>query len=162
MSVITIGESAPSFTLTGLDGKAYSLDRNGERLTLAVFFKTTCPTCKLSWPYVETLYQQYRHAGLAVWGISPDARDLSAEYASKYGSTFPILLDADWEVSRAFDPEFVPTMLLIDENLTIVDSVVGFAKAGLNHLAQVSAIQLGAAPAVIAPSDDGNPPFKPG
>ncbi len=162
MSVLSVGQLAPPFALSGLDGKTYSLDRNGERLTLAVFFKTTCPTCKMAWPYVEKLYQTYRGAGLAVWGISPDARDVSAEFASKYGSNFPVLLDADWEVSRAYDPEFVPTMLLIDDALQIVDVVVGFNKAGLNQLAQSVADRLGASRTVVAPPDDGNPAFKPG
>ncbi len=162
MSVISVGQSAPSFTLRGLDGTAYGLDQNGERLTLAVFFKTTCPTCQLAWPYLEKLYQAYRGAGLTVWGISPDARDVSAEYASKYGSSFPLLLDADWQVSRAYDPEFVPTVLLIDGARQIVDSIVGFNKAGLNHLARVIADRLGVAPVEVAPPEDGNPAFKPG
>ncbi len=162
MSVITVGQSALPFTLRGLDGTAYSLDENGEHLTVAVFFKTTCPTCQMAWPYLEKLYQAYRGAGLRVWAVSPDARDVSAQFASKYGGTFPMLLDADWAVSRAYDPQFVPTLLLTDRNLRIVDSIVAFDKAGLNHLAQSVADRLGAAPVEIAPPDDGNPPFKPG
>ena len=162
MSILSVGQSAPSFSLSGIDGKSYTLNQNGARLTLAVFFKTTCPTCQVVWPYVEKLYQAYRGAGLAVWGISPDARDVSAEYASKYASTVPVLLDAEWEVSRAYDPEFVPTLLLIDGNLQIVDALVGLNKAGLDHLAKTISGRLGAAPMIVAPPDDGNPVYKPG
>ncbi len=116
----------------------------------------------MTWRYVKRIYQQYRAAGLAVWGISPDARDDTTEFASKYGSTFPMLLDSDWRVSRAYDPEFVPTLFLIDQNKKIVDTVVAFDKAGLNRLAQTIAARLGAPAAVVAPPDDGNPAFKPG
>ncbi len=162
MSVLSVGQTVASFSLTGIDGKTYSLNQNGARLTLAVFFKTTCPTCLLTWPYLEKLHQTYRGAGLAVWGISQDARDLSTAFASKYGSTFPILVDADWRVSRAFDPEFVPTLLLIGAQGEIVDSLVAFNKAGLNHLSQMIAARLGVPAAIVAPPDDGNPVFKPG
>ncbi len=162
MSVLSVGQTAPLFSLTGIDGRTYALNQNGARLTLAVFFKTTCPTCMLTWPYLEKLHQTYRGAGLAVWGISQDARDLSTAYASQYGSTFPILIDSDLRVSRAFDPEFVPTSLLIGAEGEIVDSVVAFNKAGLNHLSQMIAARLGVPAAIVAPPDDGKPPFRPG
>jgi peroxiredoxin len=162
MSLLNVGETAPGFSLRGIDDRTYQLQRDGARLTLAVFFKTTCPTCMLTWPYVEKLHQAFGRAGLAVWGISQDAREVSGQFASKYGSTFPILIDADWHVSRMYDPEFVPTLLLIDHADQIVDSVVAFDKVGLNRLSEAIAAGLNMPPAVIAPSADGNPEFKPG
>lgn len=162
MSTLSIGQTAPTFSLTGTDDKSYDLERNGARLTLAVFFKTTCPTCMMTWPYVERVYQNYLGAGLAVWGISQDGREVSAQFASQYGSTFPILVDDDWRISREYDPQFVPTLWLIDRDRKIVDAVVGFDKAGLNRLAQTAAARLGTSATTIALDDDGNPPFKPG
>ena len=162
MTLLSVGQTAPRFSLSGIDDKTYELGKDGARLTLAVFFKTTCPTCMMAWPYVERLYQVYRGSGLNVWGISQDAQDLSEQFASKYGSTFPILIDADWRVSREYDPAFVPTLLLIDQTGKIVDSVVAFDKAGLNRLAQVAAARLDAPAVIVAPADDGNPAFKPG
>src|SRR5574341_496747 len=114
----------------------------------------------LSWPYIEKIHQTYRGAGLAVWGISQDARAASSEFASKYASAFPILIDSDWRVSRTYDPEVVPTMLLIDRAGRIIDSVVSFDKVKLNHLSDEIAGRLGVPAAIIAPPDDGNPPFK--
>ncbi|MBI4785698.1 MAG: TlpA family protein disulfide reductase [Chloroflexi bacterium] len=162
MSIVSPGQSARGFSLSGIDGKIYTLNKDGAHLTLAVFFKTTCPTCMLAWPYLERLHQTYRGAGLAVWGISQDVRDLSADLASNHGSTFPILIDSDLRISRTYDPEFVPTILLIDRHGQIADSVVAFDKAKLNHLSQTIAARLGVPAAIIAPADDGNPVFKPG
>lgn len=162
MSVRNMGQTAPAFALSGVHGKNYELGKDGARLTLAVFFKTTCPTCMMAWRYIERIYAQYGGEGLVVWGISPDAREASAEFASKYGSTFPILIDSDWRVSRAYDPAFVPTLFLIDQDRQIVDTLVAFDKAGLNRLAQTIAARLNAPAVQIAPPDDGDPPFKPG
>ena len=162
MSTLTVGQAAPGFMLSGIDDKRYDLGKDGARITLAVFFKTTCPTCMMAWSYIEKLYQSYRDLGLNVWGISQDGREPSTQYATEYGSTFPILIDDDWRVSRAYDPEFVPTLFLIDRACKVVDRVVAFDKAGLNRLAQVAAAQLRGLTTLVAPADDGNPPFKPG
>jgi peroxiredoxin len=162
MATLSVGKTAPPFSLSGIDDESYALTTSGARLTLAAFFKTTCPVCMLSWPYVEKIFQAYNRAGLVVWGISQHERDVSKDFASKYGSPFPILVDADWCVSKQFDPEVVPTLFLIDADNKIVDCVVSFDKVGLNRLSNVIAARLGVSASVIAPDDDGNPPFRPG
>jgi len=116
----------------------------------------------LAWPYIERIHQAFQGVRLAVWGISQHDRERSAAFAKQYGSTFPILIDADWQVSRAYDPEFVPTLWLVDATGQIIDHVIAFDKAGLNRLAQTIAAQLGAPAIVVAPDKDGNPAFKPG
>jgi peroxiredoxin len=131
-------------------------------MTLAVFFKTTCPSCQTTWPYLQALHRQYHVAGLALWGVSQDGRDVSKAFASERQSTFPVLVDGDLRISRSYDPAFVPTMLLIDPDGQITDTVVGFDKAGLNRLAAEIAQRLQLPQVVVAPADDGNPPFKPG
>lgn len=162
MTIQSVGQSAPPFSLGGIDGKSYTLNQNGARLTLAVFFKVTCPTCALTFPYLEKLYQTYRGAGLAVWGISQDDKAASVEFAAKNGSTFPILLDNGFRVSRTYDPEFVPTGLLVDSESKIADNLLAFSKPQLNHISQTVAGRLRVPAAIIAPEDDGKPPFRPG
>lgn len=162
MTTLTAGQAAPPFSLGGIDGKPYTLNQNGARLTLAVFFKTDCPTSMTAWPYVEKLHRSYHGAGLTVWGLSQDSRERSAEFAAKFGSTFPILVDADWRISRLYDPQFVPTLFLIDSTGQILETVVAFDKARLNHLSQTVAGHLKVPAAIVAPPEDGVPPFKPG
>jgi len=154
--------TAPAFSLRGIDEKSYTLNASGARLTLAVFFKTTCPVCMLAWPYIEKIHQTYKENGLAVWGISQHERDASRNFATKYGSTFPILIDADWRVSRQYDPSVVPTLFLIDMNNQVLARVDAFDKAGLNRLSDIIAAHLGVSASLIAPDNDGNPPFRPG
>lgn len=159
MATLSVGTTAPAFTLNGVDGKPYAL--NNTALTLAVFFKTTCPVCMLAWPYIERIHQAYKNAGLAVWGVSQHGRDVSKSFASKYGSTFPILIDEDWRVSKQYDPVVVPTLFLIDGG-KITERVESFNKAELNRLSNVLAARLGTHAALIARDDDGNPSFRPG
>lgn len=164
MNTLSIGQMAPSFTLKDLERQAYTLNQSNARLTLVVFFKTTCPTCMVAFPYIEKIHRAYRDAGLAVWGISQHDRNRSAEFAVQYGSTFPILIDSDWQVSKAYDPAVVPTLWLIAPAPSgkIIDGVVAFDKAGLNRLSQTIAAHLDVPAVLVAPDNDGNPPFKPG
>jgi peroxiredoxin len=162
MATLSIGKTAPAFSLAGADGKSYTLYSSSARLTLAAFFKTTCPVCLLAWPYVEKIHQMYKDAGLAVWGISQHERDISINFASKYGSPFPILIDADWRVSKQYDPEVVPTLFLIDAENRIIECVASFDKAGFNRLSDTLGTRLGVRASVIARDGDGNPPFRPG
>ncbi|MBM3130837.1 MAG: TlpA family protein disulfide reductase [Chloroflexi bacterium] len=162
MSTLSIGNSAPAFSMSGVDGKSYGLNEGGARLTLAAFFKTTCPVCALEWLYLEKIHQAYKDAGLAVWGVSQHDRAASQNFASKHGSTFPILIDAGFRASHQYDPEVVPTLFLIDAANTIIERVASFDKAGLNRLSNAIAARLGVGASVIATDDDGNPPFRPG
>jgi peroxiredoxin len=162
MTTLSIGKTAPAFSLTGIDGKSYGLNTGGARLTLAAFFKTTCPVCALEWPYLEKIHQAYTNAGLAVWGVSQHDRTASQNFASKYGSTFPILIDAGFRASHQYDPEVVPTLFLIDADNKIIERVASFDKAGLIRISNAIAARLGVSASVIATDDDGNPPFRPG
>ena len=161
MSTLTVGQVAPAFSLKGLDGKTFTLYKDDARMTLVVFFKSTCPTCAMAFPYIEKIHRAYHDAGLAVWGVSQHDRKRSSDFATKYASTFPILIDDDWRISNQYDPEFVPTSFLIDSDGRIIECVIAFNKAELNRISQTIATRLGVA-AVIVASEDANPPFKPG
>jgi peroxiredoxin len=162
MATLNVNQTAPTFSLRGLDDTTHTLYKDAAQISLVVFFKTDCPTCHLSWPYFEKLRQTYRDPGLVLWGISPHDKTRTIDFAARYPSTFPILLDNDWHVSKQYDPEFVPTAFLIEPSGKIIDRVVAFDKAGLNRIAQTVAARLNVPPQTIAPDKDGHPPFKPG
>jgi hypothetical protein len=72
------------------------------------------------------------------------------------------LIDVGWHVYKQYDPDFVPTLFLIESTGKIIDRVVAFDKAGLNRISQTIAARLDVSMEIIAPEQDGNPPFKPG
>jgi peroxiredoxin len=150
------------FVLLDTHGAPHALaDSRGAPL-LAVFFKTTCPTCMVTFPYLERLHQVYSPPGLAVWGISQDTLDDTLAFASDQGATFPVLLDTTWDVSASYGIAFVPTLVLFNGQGEIVHQSVGFYKDNLNEIARLIAQDTGDKAVIIAPADDGKPPFKPG
>jgi len=161
---IEAGARAPDFSLTGIDGDTYTLsDALSRGPLLLVFFKATCPTCDLAFPYVNRLLDAYPGDGWSLWAVAQDPPAEAGRYASTFGMTYPVLPDADgYAVSKAYDPPATPTLFLIDRGGDVVQETAGFSKAALTSLSAALAELLAAEPAVIAPAGDGNPDFKPG
>src|SRR5262249_55744319 len=78
------------------------------------------------------------------------------EFVRQLKIAYPVELDRGLKITRAYNPESVPTFYLLDENAQVQRKLVGFDKDGLNDLAKA----LGQPP--IAPLHDGAPAFKPG
>lgn len=119
---------------------------------LLVFFETDCPTCQLALPYFNALAR----GGLQVIGVSQDDEKTTREFVRQMGIEYPVHLDAGLALSRAYDPQSVPTAYLLDEAGQAQTTLVGFDKKALNDLAT----RLGHA--TIAPAHDGAPAWKPG
>jgi peroxiredoxin len=119
---------------------------------LLVFFETDCPTCQLALPYLNALSGD----SVQVIGISQDDDAATNEFVRQLKIGYRVELDRGLKISRAYDPQSVPTMVLLDENGQIVRTLAGFDKQGLNELA----VAVGHAP--IVPMDDGAPTWKPG
>ncbi|HLB27112.1 MAG TPA: TlpA disulfide reductase family protein, partial [Dehalococcoidia bacterium] len=112
---LEVGALASHFALLGIDGQEYSLPQSLDgRPAVLVFFKTTCATCDLAFPYINQLPEAYPANGWRLWAISQDPPDRSAEYARGYGISYPVLLDAPaFVVSRLYDPPATPTLFLV-------------------------------------------------
>src|SRR5947209_14056223 len=119
---------------------------------LLVFFETDCPTCQLALPYLNALAA----APVQLIGISQDDESATREFVRQLDIKFPVQVDHQLALSRAYDPHSVPTVFMVDGAGQISRTLVGFDKAGLNELAAA----LGQ-PA-IAPEHDGAPRGKPG
>ncbi len=165
MATLEVGDVAPNFALPDRAGQPHILnDALRQGPVLLVFWKVGCATCRLSFPYLERLHQAYPGGRWQVWGVGQDDVAAVDTFLHRVGPvTFPLLLDyPGYVVSRQYDPVATPTLFLIAPDGRIVQTSAGFSKADLNALSQRLATDLGVAPVVVAPADDGNPPFKPG
>jgi len=161
---IEVGARAPEFSLKGTDGRTYALAEAVARGPLLLaFFKTTCGTCDLAFPYINRFPEAYPTNGWSLWAVAQDPPAEANAYAASHGITYPVLPDVDaYAVSRAYDPPATPTLFLIDREGQVVGETAGFSKEDLNSLSAALAERLGAEPAEIAPAGDGRPDFKPG
>ena len=164
MTTLAAGDEAPLFTLDTPEGESHSLsDALRQGPVLAAFFKTTCGTCDLVFPYLNRFVETYGEGGWRLWAISQDGPPTSRDYADRFGARFPVLVDGPgWPVSRAYDPPSTPTMFLIAPDGRVEEASAGFSKDDLNSIAKRLAAHLGRPAVTVAEPDDGQPSFRPG
>ena len=120
--------------------------------TLVVFFEADCPTCQLALPYLNHL----NGSSVQIVGIGQDSEAATSEFVRQMKINFSVQVDRGLEISRAYDPQSVPSIFLLDQTGKVLRTVVGFDKSAFNQLAAA----VGHSP--IAPEHDGAPPWKPG
>ena len=162
--VIPVGSTAPAFTLPLLGGSSAAVpDRAAKGLTLVVFFKNTCPTCRLALPFLERLHRQVAPAGGRVVGVSQDGMEGAASFARELDLTMPLMVDGpDYPVSRLYDLVSVPTLLLVSKEGSVLLSGVGFSREGLEAMAADLASSVGAPRPALFREGESVPDFKPG
>lgn len=104
---------------------------------LLAFFKTSCPICQLTWPYLQRLHAAYGGKTAHVAGVSQnDARPSRAFYAEHGGATFDLLLDPEpgFTASNAFRVEAVPHLVLLSPEGAVEDVFSGWSKARMEAL----------------------------
>jgi len=111
-----IGKNAPSFILNAIDGKAYSLEQLRGKYVVIHFSATWCPFCNAEAPHLEELYMSYRNQNVQVLIIDvKEDKGLVEKSVSRFGFSFPVLLDLDGAVSAKYAPEGVQPDLARDE-----------------------------------------------
>jgi peroxiredoxin len=162
MSLVSMGQTAPAFELSGIDGQSYSLDEGLQHgPVLLIFFKVSCPTCQYMLPFLDRLHQ--RLPGARIWGVSQDNERASRLFGDEFGVTFPILIDEEpWDVSDAYGLTHVPTYLLIGSDGRVELSGDGFVRKDLLSIQDSFVRQFAVTLPPLFGSKEKIPEFKPG
>jgi len=154
------GDPFPRITLHDAAG-APAKSPAGE--VLWAFFKTSCPTCQLTWPYLDRLNRLAAGNGLSVVAVSQNDPQKTAAFNREYSVQVPTVYDpAPWKASDALGIENVPTLFLVGGDGRILETVVGFDRRKLEELAERAAAGSGSAGASLFRPGESVPAFKPG
>ncbi|WP_227317109.1 cytochrome c biogenesis protein DipZ [Cedecea davisae] len=102
--------NSPPLSAEALKGKVVLVD----------FWTYSCINCLRSLPYVKAWAEKYRDQGLVVIGVhAPEfafERDIEnvTKEAKKLGVTYPIAIDNDYRIWRAFNNQYWPAHYFID------------------------------------------------
>ena len=164
MTHILPGAMAPDFSLTGLDGKSYTLSSLTEQgPVVLVFFKISCPVCQFTLPFLERLYQRYGGEGVSFLAVGQDDAKSTSQFLTRYGIGFSTLLDEDhYPVSNAYGLTNVPTLFVIESGNNVRLVGMGFDKKDLEKIAELLAEHQHIPAAPIFRADETVPDHKPG
>jgi peroxiredoxin len=123
---VTPPTPAPDFTVPGLTGGPLRLADFRGRVVLLNFWATWCPPCREEMPSMERLYQRYRERGFTILALSVD-RNVAAipGFVDGFRLTFPIGLDPDGAVAKAYRMRALPTTIVIDRAGQVVAGAAG-------------------------------------
>jgi peroxiredoxin Q/BCP len=90
------GAPAPGFTLSDSAGRRISLaDYRGKNVIVYFYPRAATPGCTTQACDFRDSLAALQGAGFEVLGISPDAREDLADFATEHALTFPLLADED-------------------------------------------------------------------
>lgn len=136
------GELAPDFTLATLTGETLTLsDLKGKKVILNVW-ASWCPPCRAEMPDMQRFFEDHGEKVeiVAVNLIQSElSRDNVDQFVEEFELTFPIVLDEDSEVAKAYYAVTIPTSYVIDSKGVIQNKIVGpmsyeWMKAAINSI----------------------------
>lgn len=125
----TVGQPAPAFSLPGSDGKAHALADYSGKIVVLEWFNPGCPFVRYAHGDgpLRDLAARHMASGVVWLAINSNASgkqgsglDINREWREKWHMEYPVLIDANGEVGRAYGATNTPHMFIIDSRGSLV------------------------------------------
>ncbi|MFA5374137.1 MAG: redoxin domain-containing protein [Dehalococcoidia bacterium] len=111
-----VGDNAPDFTLSTLDGGQVTLSELQGKPVMLIFWTTGCYACIFQ---MSSLEEAYETLGDDVEFINIDIGESNyrvRQTVDSYGFSLPVALDSDESVTTAYNIGPTPTNIIIDKD----------------------------------------------
>jgi cytochrome c biogenesis protein CcmG, thiol:disulfide interchange protein DsbE len=122
------GFLAPDFELKTTEGKTIRLSDLRGQPVLVNLWATWCPPCRAEMPTLEKVYKDYKDQGFTVLAVNMTSQDDSQAvmpFVNQRGLTYPILLDDQGAIAKAYQMKSLPSSFFINRDGTIHEVVIG-------------------------------------
>ncbi|OGT27457.1 MAG: hypothetical protein A2Z17_01850 [Gammaproteobacteria bacterium RBG_16_66_13] len=123
-----VGFAAPDFSLDLLGGGQVTLSELRGKAVIVNLWASWCPPCRAEMPALQQVYEANGARGLEILAVNMTYQDSergAAEFVREFGLTFPVPLDRDGSVGRAYLLRALPTTFFIDRGGVIRNVVLG-------------------------------------
>ncbi len=132
-----IGEDAPDFELTLLDGESFRLSEQRGKVVLLDFWATWCPPCVESLPWLQDMYEEFGGDDIVFLGVSVDSAGMETRVKrmlDRFNITYPSGINEDGDIALEYGAFSIPTIILIDRDGVIRHQKIGFHPQGMEEL----------------------------
>jgi thiol-disulfide isomerase/thioredoxin len=117
---------APAIDLPTDDGRIKPAGLAG-KVVYVDFFASWCGPCKVSFPWLKAMHEQYGPKGLVIVAVNVDKdRGDARQFIAHFSPPFLIGYDPAGKTAEAFHVEGMPSSFLVSPTGTILFSHVGF------------------------------------
>ena len=120
------GKPAPDFVPPDANGKLVRLSELRGQVVLVNLWATWCPPCIAEMPDLAAIYNAHKAEGLVILGVNDQERkETVLGFLAHNALPYPILLDPDSRVARAYGVGFLPASFLIDRRGVLRTTLTG-------------------------------------
>jgi thioredoxin-dependent peroxiredoxin len=122
--MLKVGDLAPDFSANAIEGDQTVplrlIDYRGRKVVLYFYPKDNTPGCTKEACAFRDGYAKLQAWGIAVLGCSIDNADSHHAFAKKYALSFPLLLDPDKKIAKAYGADNGIPILGLNRRITYV------------------------------------------
>lgn len=110
-----VGDKAPDFKLTALDGQSYQLSDLLGKVVIVNFWGTFCPPCVKEMPDLQKQHEQWKDSDVVILGVNVmgESKVTVQSFIEQVKVTFPILLDPEDRTRKRYGVSDFPTTVII-------------------------------------------------
>jgi peroxiredoxin len=137
---LQIGEKAPGFITSALDGKRIALkdywEQQGKKVLVLSFFATWCQPCKEDLKYLKKVQDKNADKGLQVVAVltqdSSKGKTVK-EFMGKLGVDLPVLTDEYGIIGKRYAVTALPCNFVIDKDGILKAKYCGYSEDVKRH-----------------------------
>ena len=126
-SIVVVGDHAPDFTATTIDGQSVTLSTLRGEEVLLVLFSHECPDCKMFLDDMQAAKAEFDELGVVILLVARDGEEGDVvAYMSENGYEFDVVADPDRAIYNFYATTYVPRAYLIDKEGYVIYATVEY------------------------------------
>jgi peroxiredoxin len=123
---LKIGDPAPDFSGTDLNGQPVSLASYQGQPVILRFWSTDCKFCRADTPIFNQYFDKYKEAGLRVIYVNQHSDEATVRrFVADLEIGFPVLIDKDGAISTRYNIKVEPQTIIIGPDHRILAAILG-------------------------------------